>query len=84
MSKEKYNYLKFLDDYHLVNIFKRETFHNGWGSERGRYLIALQEAFEHKAISLEHIANKNSFSLRFPVFLSENDGKKILIPIMKS
>lgn len=65
MSKEKYNFLKFFDDYHLVNIFNRETSHNGWGSERGRFLIALQEAFEHKAISLEH----NSFLIIYSLYL---------------
>lgn len=88
MSKNKYDYLKSLSDFELVNIFNRETSHNGWTSERSFYLAALSEALQFKNISLERIIQKEengrtSLSLRFPVFLKEENSKKTLEPIMQ-
>lgn len=83
MSKEKYDYLKSLDDYHLVNIFNQETSHNGWVSERAYFLKALREAFHDKNISLENVLTGGGFSLKYPVFLTEIEGKKTLIPIKR-
>lgn len=87
MSKNNYTYLKTLNVFELINIFNKETTQKGWVGERGRFLVALKKAMEHKGISFENIAEKEkygleSFSLRYPVFLREIDDKKILVPIV--
>ncbi len=89
MSKNKYDYLKSLNDFELVNIFNRETSHNGWTSERSIYLAALFEAFQLNKISLEKIAKKDEngreiISFRNPVFLTIDNHQKKLVPIIQS
>lgn len=90
MSQEKYDYLKSYDDYQLVNIFNRETSHNGWVSERAVFLKALAEALEYRNISLVNVTEKKengslaSFHLRYPVFLREENGMKELVQITHS
>lgn len=90
MSKEKYDYLKSLNDYELVNVFNMETSKPGWVSERGRFMVALSDALEYKGISLENIAKRDekglirSVSYRYPVYLWKEESKKVLVPITQS
>lgn len=89
MSKERFDRLKLLNDYELVNIFNYETSHSGWVAERGRFLVALADALEYKGISLENVAKKigskiESVSYRYPVYLHKEEGRKVLIPITQS
>jgi len=81
-------YFSTKTDYELVNIFNIETSHSGWVSQRAIFLSNLFQTFRARHIALDQIEGDleglKTYSLKYPVFLDERDGKKILIQIIKN
>ncbi len=70
--------LSKLDKYQLVNIFNRETSHSGWGGVHGSFLWALRECLVEAGLDISEVADKHTFSLKYPVFI-DNDNKLVQI-----
>lgn len=69
-------------DYQLVNLFNKETAHNGWVSARGAYLKALYSVFIERGINVTSVYD-NGFKLGHSAYLAIKNEEKVLIPITR-
>ena len=63
------NKLSPLTDYEIIEIFNRETQHNGWGKSRSIFLIALKGQFDDRNIDYSEIGDDEALSFKHKVKL---------------